>query len=105
MAFNFDEQMGLYLPPMAKLKIISFFLCMLLSLQMLPIAQIGKMISNSHGQKNFHMVATKPARLRWQIFILFYLLSGSPYLPHGGNLKRLPTSIFPNKFHPTTQTK
>jgi hypothetical protein len=32
---------------MLKLKIISFFLCLLLTLQMLPIQQIGRMISSN----------------------------------------------------------
>ncbi len=32
---------------MVKLKIISFFLCMLMALQMLPIQQIGQMIGTN----------------------------------------------------------
>ena len=32
---------------MVKLKIISFFLCLLLALQMLPLAQIGSMLSQN----------------------------------------------------------
>ena len=32
---------------MLKLKVISFFLCLLLSLQVLPIAQIGSMLSSN----------------------------------------------------------
>ena len=53
---------GLYLRQVIKLKIISFFLCLLLTLQVLPIAQIGNTISKNQWTEELPHNTEEPGK-------------------------------------------